>query len=147
MRAIAFARWALMLAVVGAVSGCLARSPEVYRDDTTKLLATKGADLDTCYDTVAATNPTAAGKVTVTFTVEKKTGKIADVKADPARSTAPQPLIDCVTTAINGLVLVPPDDRVGMATFEYNFARASAAPAAAAPAAAAPAAAAPPAGK
>jgi hypothetical protein len=140
MKTVNFAQWAITLAVVGATAACSfnARSPEQYRDDTTKLLASKSADLDTCYDTVAATNPTAAGKVTVTFRVEEKTGKIVDAKADPARTTAPQPLIDCVTTALNGLVLAPPDQRQGNATFEYNFARAAApvAPAAEAPAAA-----------
>lgn len=139
MNRINLARWTVAIAALGASAGCSfnARSPQQYRDDTTNLLATKSADLDTCYDTVLATNPSAAGKVTVVFTVEEKSGKIADAKADPARTTAPQPLIDCVTNAINGLVLVPPDQRTGNATFEYEFARAGAAPAPAAPAPAA----------
>ncbi len=68
-------------------------------------------------------SPTAAGKVTVLFTVEKKTGKILDVAPDPARTTAPQSLVSCVITAINGLVLNPPDQRDGKATFEYDFSR------------------------
>jgi hypothetical protein len=125
MKTIDIARWALAIAALSATAGCsfMMRNPEQYRDDTTKLLANRSADLDTCYDTVIATSPTAAGKVTVTFSVEEKTGKISDAKADPARTTAPQPLIDCVTTAINGLALAPADQHKGIATFEYNFAR------------------------
>jgi hypothetical protein len=111
------------LAVV--VGGCsfYARSPEQYRDDTSNVLSTKTAELNACYDTVVKTEPTAAGKVTVLFTVEKKTGTIGNVAADPARTTAPQSLISCVVTAINGLVLNPADQRTGNATFEYDFAR------------------------
>lgn len=133
-----FALWSASLAVLVSSSGCtfFARSPEQYRDDTTQLLATKSAELDTCYDNALKVNPSAAGKVTVVFTVEEKSGKIADVKADPGRTTAPQPLVDCVVSAINGLVLAPPDQRKGNATFEYDFARPAAAPP---PAAAAPA--------
>lgn len=115
-----------------ATAGCTfyARSPQQYRDDTSKVLETKTAEIDSCYDTVLKTTPTAGGKVTLTFTVEEKTGKIIDAKADAARTTAPQPLIDCVVNAINGLMLQPPDQRKGNATFEYDFAI----PAAAAPA-------------
>ena len=133
MKTLTLARWACTLSLLGATAGCtfFARGPEQYRDDTTKLLATKSAELDTCYDNALKTAPTAAGKVTVVFTVEEKTGKISDAKADPARTTAPQALVDCVVTAINGLVLDPPDQRKGSATFEYDFAR-PAAPAAAA---------------
>jgi hypothetical protein len=105
--------------------GCTfyARSQKDYRDDTAKVLSSKNDELDTCYDGVLKTTPTAAGKVTVQFSVEEKTGKIVDVKADPAKTTAPQALTDCVTTAITGLVLAPPDQRKGLATFEYDFAR------------------------
>ncbi|HEY5960744.1 MAG TPA: AgmX/PglI C-terminal domain-containing protein [Polyangiaceae bacterium] len=105
--------------------GCTfyARSATQYRDDTAKLLSSKQTELDNCYDTAVKTAPTAAGKVTLQFNVEEKTGKLTDVKADPARTTAPQPLIDCVVNAVNGLVLDPPDQRKGIATFEYDFAR------------------------
>jgi uncharacterized lipoprotein len=117
----------IVSSLVLALGGCsfIARSPDQYRDDTSNLLATKGAELNNCYDLAAKANPSAAGKVTVQFTVEKKTGKIGNVTADPARTAAPQPLIDCVLTAINGLVLNPGDQRNGSATFEYDFARPS----------------------
>lgn len=120
------------------VGGCSfhARSPAQYRDDTSTLLSTKSVELNTCYDNVVKTEPTAAGKVTVLFTVEKKTGKITNVAADPARTSAPASLVACVTTALNGLILNPPDERDGSATFEYDFSRPGAAgtPAPAAPA-------------
>ncbi len=126
-------RSSTLAALALVVGGCTfyARSPDQYRDETSNLLATKSAELNTCYDNSVKAEPAAAGKVTVQFTVEKKTGKIIDVTPDPARTTAPQSLVTCVVTAINGLVLNPPDQRDGKATFEYDFAR----PTAAAPAA------------
>ncbi len=117
------------------IGGCsfYARSPDQYRDDTSNLLSTKSVELNACYDTVVKTEPSAAGKVTVLFTVEKKTGKIGNVAADPARTTAPASLVACVVTAINGLILNPADQRNGNATFEYDFARPAPAAAPAAP--------------
>jgi hypothetical protein len=125
-----------MPVVASALLGCtfMARSPDKYRDDTSNLLSTKATELNTCYDNAVKTNPGIGGKVTVRFTVENKTGKILDVTADPARTTAPQPLIDCVVTSISGLVLSPPDQRTGDATFEYEFARSAPAPQPAQPA-------------
>jgi hypothetical protein len=121
----------VLLGVGATMVGCsyYARSAEQYRNDTANLLASKNAELDTCYDNALKTTPAAAGKVTVVFTVEEKTGKIANAKADPARTTAPQVLSDCVTSAINGLSLSPADQRKGLATFEYDFARQAPAPA------------------
>jgi hypothetical protein len=105
--------------------GCTfyARSQKDYRDATSKLLESKKAELDACYDNVLKTTPGVKGKVTIQFTVEEKTGKIADVKADPARTNAPQPLVDCVVSSATGLILDPPDQRKGLATFEYEFAQ------------------------
>lgn len=114
-----------LVSVVAALTGCsfYARSPAQYRDDTSNLLATRAAELNTCYDNAAKTTPGIGGKVAVRFMVEKKTGRVMNAAADPARTTAPQPLIDCVLTSVNGLVLTPPDQRDGDATFEYDFAR------------------------
>jgi hypothetical protein len=105
--------------------GCTfyARSQQDYRDATSKLLESKKAELDACYDNVLKATPGIKGKVTIQFSVAEKTGKIEDVKADPARTTAPQSVVDCVVTSINGLVLDPPDQRKGLATFEYDFAQ------------------------
>jgi hypothetical protein len=119
-----------LVALAMVVGGCSfhARSADQYRDDTSNLLSTKSAELNTCYDNVVKTEPAAAGKVTVTFTVELKTGQITNVAADPARTTAPQSLVTCVVTSINGLVLNPADQRKGSATFEYDFSRPAGAP-------------------
>ncbi len=123
------------------VGGCsfYARSPDDYRDATAALLATKGPDLNACYDNAVKAEPNAAGNVTVLFTVEKKTGRILNVAPDPARTTAPPSLVACVVSTISGLVLNPPDQRDGMATFEYDFARPTAAAPAPPPPVAAPA--------
>jgi len=85
------------------------------------VLSTKSAELNTCYDNAVKTEPAAAGKVTVLFTVEKKTGKISNVTADPARTTAPQSLVTCVVTAINGLVLNPGDQRDRQCNVRIRF--------------------------
>jgi len=140
LRRISMFRTSTLAALALVVGGCsfYARSPDQYRDDTSTLLSTKSAELNACYDNVAKAEPTAAGKVTVLFTVEKKTGKIQEVAADPARTTAPQSLVTCVATALTGLVLAPPDQRDGKATFEYDFARPGGAPVAPAAAPAAP---------
>ena len=131
-------RLSTLAALALVVGGCsfYARSPDQYRDDTSTLLSSKSAELNTCYDNAVKAEPTAAGKVTVQFTVETKTGKIKDVAADASRTTAPQSLVSCVVTALNGLVLAPPDQRDGKATFEYEFARPVGTPAAPAAAAA-----------
>jgi hypothetical protein len=131
-------RLSTLAALALVVGGCsfYARSPDQYRDDTSTLLSSKSAELNTCYDNAVKAEPTAAGKVTVQFTVETKTGKIKDVAADASRTTAPQSLVSCVVTALNGLVLAPPDQRDGKATFEYEFVRPAGTPAAPAAAAA-----------
>lgn len=113
----------LLGTAIASLSGCsfYARSQQEYRDVTAKLLETKSRDIDTCYDGALKATPGIKGKVTVQFSVEEKTGKVVDVKADPARTDAPQSLVDCVTTNITGLVLSPFDQRRGLATFEYKF--------------------------
>lgn len=116
------ATW-LILGVSLSTVGCTfyARGQKEYRDATAKLISSKDKELDACYDNVLKTTPGAKGTVTVKFAVTEKTGQLTDVHADPAKTTAPQPLIDCVTTALTGLVLDPPDQRKGDATFEFEF--------------------------
>ncbi len=112
----------VILTIVGAVAGCsfIARGPDQYRTDTRALLETRNAQIKSCYDSHLASNPNASGNVVVTFTVEKKTGVITQVAADPS-STAPAPLQDCVVQALEGLQLTPEDRRDGQATFTYTF--------------------------
>jgi hypothetical protein len=109
-----------LLALTGACS-FVARSPNQYRDDTEKLLSTRGSELSACFDNALKTTPGISGKVLVHFSVEQKTGKLTNISADASQSTAPQALVDCVTTALNGLVLNPGDQRKGEATYEFEF--------------------------
>jgi hypothetical protein len=67
--------------------------------------------------------------VTVQFAVEAETGRIKDVKVDPAGTQAPETLSSCVVNALNGLALTPPDKREGVATWVYDFQAQAAAPA------------------
>jgi hypothetical protein len=110
--------------VLGAVSACsfAARDPENYRNDTAALLASKNAEIATCYTDILKADKSAAGTVTVAFTVEKKTGSIVDAKVVPEKTTAPQAVQVCVTNAIAPLALKPPDRRPGLATFTWEFA-------------------------
>jgi hypothetical protein len=112
-----------LVALLASVTGCqfYARSPEDYRDATQKVLDTKAGDIKACYDTALKGKQDLQGKVTVHFTVEAETGAIKDVKVDPAGTTAPVELSNCVSTAITGLKLDPPDKRDGIATWSYDF--------------------------
>lgn len=121
-----------LFALVAATAGCEfhARSAEDYRDVTQALLDTKAQDIKTCYDTALKGQKDLQGRVTVQFTVEAETGRIKDVKVDPAGTTAPEVLSACVSNSISGLALTPPDKRDGIATFVYDFSATGAAPAA-----------------
>jgi hypothetical protein len=113
----------LLLAAMLALGACsfAARSPEMYRDDTGKALATKQNEIRACYDGVLKANPGARGTVTVKFDVETETGKISHVTVDKTQTTAPDPVSECVTRSIDGLTLAPPDQRKGEATWVYEF--------------------------
>lgn len=110
-----------VLAVSFAAAGCAYRSPEMYRDDTKKVLDGKANDIKACYDGVVRTTPGAAGKVTVDFEVETEEGKITNVKVDKANTTAPDAVSECVTKNLAGLVVAPPDKRLGQAKAVWEF--------------------------
>lgn len=112
-----------VLALVAGVAGCsfAARSPEMYAKDTQDVLSTRNAQIKTCYDEALKTNKELQGKVTIKLLVEHETGKVSNVAADPAGTTAPEPLTKCVVDSLQGLVLQPPDQRDGDATFVYDF--------------------------
>lgn len=127
-----------LLVVLGAATGCgaAARSPEQYRDDTAALLETQNGAIKLCYDDLLKTDPHVSGKVAIRFTVKEGTGQVIEPKVDPASTTAPEKLSQCVLTAISTLKLQPPDAQDGQATFIYDFhvnPPPPAAPAAAAP--------------
>lgn len=116
----------LWLLVAGSLSACsmsyFARSPEDYKLATRALLESRQSDFKQCYEGVIAATPDAAGTVAVKFVLEEKTGKIMDISSLP-ESTAPEPLQQCVVNGLNGLALDPPDQRRGMATMTFDFAR------------------------
>jgi len=111
------------LAVLAGATACsfAARGPEMYRDDTQKLLDTRNAQLKACYDDALKTDAKMAGTVTVQFVVEPETGKVTKAAIDKTKSTAPDALGQCVIRAVDGLVLQPPDANEGQATFTYEF--------------------------
>jgi hypothetical protein len=112
-----------MCASVVALTGCGAavRSPDMYRDDTKAVLVTKNAEILACYDGVLKSTPDAHGRVTLRFDVETEQGKITNVSVDPAGTTAPAPVTECVTRSIGGLGLSPPDGNKGEGTWTYEF--------------------------
>ena len=114
----------LAFAALSAVAGCsfAARSPDMFRDDTKKLFETKHNEMKACYDGVLKGTPGAAGKVTVHFTWEKSTGALQNPAVDPAATTAPAPVQECVTKHLGGLVMNPADAREGQGTWAFDFA-------------------------
>jgi len=119
---ITLSRW-LAAGVVASAAACAgtARAPEAYRDDTSKLLETRTAQLQSCYSDALKTDAKLSGTVTVQFVVEPKTGAITQPSVDQSKSTAPPVLGDCVVKAVDGLTLAPPDRHEGRATFVYEF--------------------------
>jgi hypothetical protein len=117
---------AALIALGLALSGCsgsfYARSPDDYRTATRTLLESKESSFKQCYEGVLSATPDAAGTVAVSFVVEEKTGKILTPSSLP-ESTAPQPLRECVVKGLDGLALDPPDQRKGVATVTFDFAR------------------------
>jgi TonB family protein len=113
---------ALILSLLGVTLGCEfhARSPEDYRKATREVLETRNAQIQGCYDEALKTDKGAEGRVIVRFTVEAKTGTIKDASVQP-ESTAPEALGQCIVQALDGLALQPPDQRVGDATFAWEF--------------------------
>jgi len=114
--ALPFAFAALGLGCSGAI-----RTDKPYRDDVAKVLESKSGDVKACYDGILKGKKDAAGKVTVHFTVEMKTGAFKDITTVAEGTTAPPELGQCVTTALSGLVLDPGDANHGDATFVYEF--------------------------
>jgi hypothetical protein len=112
-----------MLAVLATSIGCsfIARGPDQYRDDTQAVLDTRAGNIKACYDQQLAGGSLPAGEVTINFTVEKKTGYFVNAEVDPSRTTAPEPLANCILSAVDGLQLTPEDRRDGLATFSWVF--------------------------
>ena len=104
-----------------AACGGTSRGLEAYRTDTEHTLASKNAQIQSCYDAALAKDGKAAGTVAVQFTVAKTTGMFTAAALDPKRTTASPLLGDCVLSAVKDLKLDPPDNNDGKATFVYEF--------------------------
>ena len=120
-RACALLAAVLLLYCAAAASGCVVRSPDMYRDDTRRLLDSKRPILAACYDAELQTQPTATGKVIVRFTIERDTGKLVRPQIDDLLSTPNRTLRGCVLDVLRDLTLAPPDERNGDATFSLEF--------------------------
>jgi cysteine synthase len=118
------------VALIALQMGCsfAARNPATYRDDTQAALEAKNAEIQRCYDGVLAQMPGAQGRVTVNFEVETEHGRVTNVALDPANSTAPPAVAECVLRNIEGVAIHPPDQRTGIATWVYDFTAPPAAP-------------------
>lgn len=116
-------RVGLFICLVLAGSGCshVARDTATYERDTSAMLDTRTQQLQACYDAELARNRSLVGKLTVHFTVEKKTGKVIALEWDRNRSSVSDTLATCVVSALHGLTLDEADRRDGVATFTYAF--------------------------
>lgn len=103
-------------------SGCsfLARDAEQYKADTQAQLDTKRSGIQGCYDRELANNPSARGKVTVQFVMEKKTGALITPSYDPNRTTVSEAMATCVVGELSS-VEIEPDRREGQATWVFEF--------------------------
>ncbi|MEE9386018.1 MAG: AgmX/PglI C-terminal domain-containing protein [Nannocystaceae bacterium] len=115
-------RFAAFTLCVSLPSACSfhARDADEYKRVTRELVDARGSAIKQCYDVELATNEASGGRVVVSFTVEKASGRIVNVQQADG-GTAPRQLSDCVVTAIDGLQLDPPDRRDGLATFVWEF--------------------------
>ncbi|WP_437967149.1 AgmX/PglI C-terminal domain-containing protein [Sorangium sp. So ce260] len=113
----------VLLASSSASAGCsfALRSPEMYRDDTAALLSTREEQIRACYDAELARNPSAEGKVTLSFLVLEDTGRLTDIVVDKDGTTASQEVTNCVVESIDGLVLTPADQNKGKGKFVWEF--------------------------
>ena len=116
-------RQGLGLWICASLAACsgTSRGLEAYRNDTQQLLDGRNAQIRSCYNTALKADATLAGTVTVNFVVEEKTGTFGMAALDPAKTTAPRALGDCVLGAVQGLKLDPPDHNEGRASFVWEF--------------------------
>ena len=105
--------------------GCsfFARSPDAYRSAVRELLEQKRPDVQACYKTSYDADAASQGRVIAKFQVEPKTGKVVKPEVVADGTTANEALKQCVLGSLNGLALTPPDQRLGDATFTWDFAR------------------------
>ncbi len=117
--------FAVLVGILSMLSGCsfFARGPDDYRSAVRKVLDTRNAQVESCYRQALAADPNAAGRVVVKFDVEPKTGNFANPAVVEQETRASDAVKNCVLTSLDGLVLAPPDQRKGEATFAWEFSR------------------------
>jgi hypothetical protein len=114
----------LSTAAVALVAGCsfIARDTETYKADNRSLLETKTSDIRACYDTALAADPNLKGDVVLSYTIEKKTGKLTNMTVLTDKTSAPEGLQNCVMSAVEGLSFPKPDRRDGIVqSFTWSF--------------------------
>jgi len=112
----------LSLMAFGAGCSFIARDVDTYKKDNRALLETKTPEVKACYDTALAQNPSTSGDVVISYTIEKKTGKLTNVAVLSDKTTAPEGLQNCVMSALEGLKLARPDQRDGQVqSFTWSF--------------------------
>lgn len=118
-------RVACFMLACSALVGCsfYARGPEDYRSAVRKVLEQKRPDVETCYKQSYEKDNAVQGRVVVSFEVEPKTGKLVKPNVVPAGTTANGALQQCVLASLDGLALKPPDQRTGVGTYTWEFAR------------------------
>jgi hypothetical protein len=114
----------VLLTVLALGAGCsfIARDTETYKKDNRSLLETKTSDVKACYDAALAGDPTLKGDVVITYTIEKKTGKLTNMTVITDKTTAPESLQNCVMSAVEGLTFPRADRRDGIVqSFTWSF--------------------------
>jgi hypothetical protein len=108
---------------LAASSGCTfyARGPDAYRQAVRGVVDTKSPALESCYKSAKEQNPQSQGAVVVRFDVEPKTGNIVRPEIVKEQTNADETLQRCVLESLAGLKLDPPDQRLGQATFRWDF--------------------------
>ena len=112
--------WLVVLSALTA-SACVVRDLDAYRLDIRRLLEARRPIVQACYEAELQTQRKAAGRVVVRFKVERGRGRLVDPRLDDALSTPDRTLRGCVLDSLHDLVLHPPEERDGDATFIWEF--------------------------
>jgi len=112
----------ITLVALGAGCSFIARDTETYKAENRSLLETKTSDVKACYDAALAADPTLKGDVVISYTIEKKTGKLTNMTLVTDKTTAPEGLQNCVMSAVESLTFPKPDQRDGIVqSFTWSF--------------------------
>lgn len=86
-----------LLSLIAFGAGCsfIARDTETYKKDNRSLVETRTSDVKACYDAALANDPTLKGEVSISYTIEKKTGKLANMTLLTDKTTAPEGISAC----------------------------------------------------